>query len=205
MRVIDLLRHGEVAQIGICAGAGSDPPLTEAGRAAVLASLPSPVPWGAIVSSPLRRCADLAEELAKETGLPLRLDPRLREIHFGDWEGRAWTEIAALQGDRLHDFFRNPRRFPPPAGEPYAAFERRILEAWEDLLLRSAIPHVLAITHGGVVRVVVRQVLGLPVERLSAVGVTPASGTRIRCEAGCVPLLLYHGGPLCSAPSTGLP
>ena len=78
---IDLLRHGDTGQRSY--RGQLDDPLTENGwrqlREAVRGGT-----WDRIVSSSMARCARFAEELADRTGLPLRLDPRLVEYHFGD-------------------------------------------------------------------------------------------------------------------------
>ena len=74
-----------------------DAPLNEQGRAqateaaAVLADLRP----DAIVSSDLTRAVDTAAALAAVTGLPVRYDERLRERHFGRWQGRTLAEASA--------------------------------------------------------------------------------------------------------------
>lgn len=75
----------------------ADTPLNDLGHAQAAATAPllaarSPV---AIFASDLRRCTDTAAPLAESTGLPVRLDSRLRERYYGEWEGLTLTDIAA--------------------------------------------------------------------------------------------------------------
>ena len=74
----------------------ADAPLDEVGRAQARAAAPrlAELAPAAIVASDLSRAADTAAELAALTGLEVRLDPRLRERSFGQWQGLRNSEIA---------------------------------------------------------------------------------------------------------------
>ena len=89
---LDLLRHGVTERGGGLRGSLDDE-LTAEGWAQMRAAVASAGPWQALVSSPLRRCAAFAEELAARLGLPLQLEADLRELHFGAWEGRSAADL----------------------------------------------------------------------------------------------------------------
>ena len=74
----------------------ADAPLDEVGRAQARAAAPrlAELAPAVIVASDLCRAADTAAELAALTGLAVRLDPRLRERSFGQWQGLRKDEIA---------------------------------------------------------------------------------------------------------------
>ena len=74
----------------------TDVPLNDTGRrqAAEAAELLARLRPAAIVSSDLSRAADTAAALAALTGLPVRTDERLRERHFGLWQGLTQAEVA---------------------------------------------------------------------------------------------------------------
>jgi broad specificity phosphatase PhoE len=180
MTAIDLLRHGEAAP-GLCLGSASDPPLTEAGWAQMAAALAGGG-WDGVVCSPSRRCAEFAAGL----GLPLRQDGRFRELGFGGWEGRPWAELYQEAGGPLLAFQRDPSACanPAPGGEPFGDFERRVGGAWDDLLSAAAGRRWLLVAHAGVLRAVLRRVLGFPAARGFAIRVPPACLIRIERRDG---------------------
>lgn len=146
---IDLLRHGDTGHRSY--RGQIDDSLLELGwrqmRDAVLGR-----DWDAIVSSPLQRCAAFAQELAHARGLPLALEPRLLEYHFGQWQGRAVDAIAAEDGEALARFWADPVAHPPPGGERFGDFAARLVAAADEIVRGHAGRRVLVVTHGGVIR-----------------------------------------------------
>ncbi len=187
---LDLLRHGETPGGSRFRGRLDDP-LTERGWEQMWAAVGPgagdgegfPV-WDGIVTSPLARCADFARALSQRRGIPLRMDPRLAELDFGDWEGRTAAELMATEAEALGRFWADPVAHPPPGGEPLLAFQARVLAAWEELVRQDRGDRTLVISHGGVIRVILCQVLGYPLRRLLELEVGHASLTGIRVRIG---------------------
>ncbi len=146
---IDLLRHGDTGHRSY--RGQLDDPLLELGWAQMRQAVAGRS-WDAVASSPLQRCAAFAQELAQARGLPLRLDPRWREYHFGQWQGRPVEAIAAEEGDALARFWSDPVAHPPPGAETFAAFAARLASAVEDLARAHPGQRVLVVTHGGAIR-----------------------------------------------------
>ncbi|QFY42909.1 alpha-ribazole phosphatase family protein [Candidatus Methylospira mobilis] len=195
--VIDLLRHGEVDG-ALCMGGECDAPLNARGWAQMRAVLPadgSAPPWNGIISSPLLRCAEFAREVAGKHNLPLEFDVRFRELGFGAWEGRSWESLYKDEGERLLAFQRNPTENPAPGGEDYPDFERRIADAWNELLDIASERHWLLLAHGGVIRVLLRLLLEIPPANLFRIDVPHASLSRLQHDYG-VTRLIFHGGKL---------
>lgn len=146
---IELLRHGDTGQRSY--RGRLDDPLLEIGwsqlRAAVLGR-----DWDAVVSSPLQRCAAFAQELAQARGLPLRLDARLAEYDFGDWQGVPIETLAEEQGEALGRFWSNPAAYPPPGAEAFDVFRARLVAALDDAAAVWPARRVLVVTHGGAIR-----------------------------------------------------
>ncbi|OCX90559.1 MAG: alpha-ribazole phosphatase [Pseudomonas sp. CO183] len=162
---IDLLRHGETEQGGGFRGSLDDA-LTERGWQQMRGAVGHAGPWGVLVSSPLQRCAAFAHELAAQHSLPLRLEPDLRELHFGDWEGRSAAELMQHSAEALGLFWADPYGFTPPGGEPLVQFEARVLSAMTRLQQRFAGQRMLIVGHAGVMRLLLARARGLPRERL---------------------------------------
>lgn len=161
---VGLLRHGEV-EGGIRFRGHTDDPLTPAGLAQMDAALADSDRWDRVISSPLIRCAEFARAFARQSSLPLTFDTRLKEMHFGEWEGRSAAELMAEDPEALARFWRDPDAYPPPCGESLAHFRARVLDAWNDILSVYADQQVLMVTHGGVIRVLLCHVFEVPVSR----------------------------------------
>lgn len=194
---IDLLRHGE--PVGGAKYRGRiDDPLSARGWSEMWTAVGDHRPWDGVVSSPLSRCSAFAQALGTRHGLPVAAELRFREISFGDWEGRTAEELMRSDPDILLRFWRDPIAHPPPGAESLSSFRERVLAAWSQLIARHQGKHLLLVCHGGVIRMIVSQVLEMPTNRMFRLVVPTASMTRIRVEHGDPPLvqLLFHAGRL---------
>lgn len=196
--LVDMIRHGE--PVGGKKFRGRlDDPLSEKGWAQMRAAVEGHCPWDVVVSSPLSRCAAFARELAVRHGLPLEMDERLMEIGFGEWEGHTAEDLLARDPGALARFWRDPVNHRPPGAEALTDFRDRVIAAWNDILERHAGGHVLIVGHGGVIRMVVRHVLEMPLGRMFRLDVPNAGLTRIRIDGrgeDALPILMFHSGSL---------
>jgi len=195
---VDLLRHGEPEGGNRYRGTLDDP-LSPLGWEQMRAAVGARLPWDAIISSPLRRCADFARELAAQLRLPLDIEPDLREMTFGDWEGRTVTEIMCSTPQALELFWRDPVNHPPPGGEPLPVFAARVAATWQAVLERHAGRHVLIVGHGGMIRMVLQHLLGIPLQYIWRLEVPYANCSRVRVHGRgqeAAPLLVFHGKAL---------
>ena len=140
-----LLRHTRpLGADGTCYGATDLPPgpdlVNEARRLA--AQLP---PVARVVTSPLSRCARLAERLAEARGLDLTEDARLRELDFGSWEGLKWDRVPRGELDLWAADLLHAR---PHGGETVAEMAARVFAALDD----HGAPGTLIVTHMGAIR-----------------------------------------------------
>lgn len=146
---IELLRHGDTGERSY--RGQLDDALSEQGWAQLRAAVQGGE-WDTIVSSSLQRCAAFAKQLAHARKLPLRLDARLAEYHFGDWQGMPIEQIAQEQGDALGRFWADPVACPPPGAETFEAFRDRLSAALDDIAAEAGSRRVLVVTHGGAIR-----------------------------------------------------
>jgi alpha-ribazole phosphatase len=131
--------------------------------------------WRFIVSSPLRRCAAFAAELAHASGARCRYDPDLREMCFGRWEGKSAAELMRVEPEALAAFWSDPVQHPPPGGESVEQLHKRVLQAWERVISAESSGTTLVITHGGPIRVLCGLRDGLPGNKLLAIDVAHAT------------------------------
>lgn len=197
---IDLLRHGE-PEGGPKYRGSLDDPLNDLGWRQMRTSLQGHPTWDSIVTSPLRRCSHFAHKLGEECKIPVVIEKKFQEMHFGQWEGRTSEEILKDPSQHLTLFWRDPLNNPPPDGEHLRDFHKRIGEAWYHLLEQTQDQSILVVAHGGVIRMILSLILGTPLYHLSRYVVDYASVTRIRVdqvEGVQIPRLISHGGTFIS-------
>ncbi|MBK7875269.1 MAG: histidine phosphatase family protein [Planctomycetes bacterium] len=189
---VHLLRHGTVQGMEQRIVRGQlDEPLSSAGRAesAALArwfARNEPRP-DRIVSSDLVRCRELAGLVARESGAPLELDPRLREQSMGRWEGLTWAEITAAEPENVRAYWNDYFHVQPSGGESFQELTLRVATFWNELLAQHAGERIVVVTHIGVIRVLLCELLGVPGEDALRFAPAVASHTALQLgEAGAV-------------------
>lgn len=156
---LHLLRHGTLETPGLLMGRTDGVP-TAAGIAACVAQA-SDLGAEKIIASDLRRSRDAGGAIGKAAGLPLIIDPRWREIDFGDWDGQP---SGAVDPGALGRFWHDPDANPPPGGERWSAFALRVSAAIADL---APVP-TLVVTHGGAMRAALHILCGFDQRQLWA-------------------------------------
>ena len=184
---VDFLRHGEPEGGDVLRGR-VDHPLSEVGwsqmqKAAALTAQrklsPSTPSWTHLISSPLQRCRVFAEHLAGVTALELQVAQQWQEIDYGDWDGMLLSDWRKEAGPQFKEFRNDVSKLHPPNGEAFLSFRDRVLTAWNGLADLADGSHVLVVTHGGVLRVVLPTVLGMPLNRSYPLHIPFASFSRI--------------------------
>ena len=104
-------------------------------------------PFDVLVTSPLRRCRRLAEEIGASFDVVPQIDGRIQEMDFGAWEGLDWSDIPAAELDEWADDFLHAR---PHGGESVAMLRARAHEALREFRM-SGKKHIV-VTHAGVIR-----------------------------------------------------
>ncbi|MEO5376944.1 MAG: histidine phosphatase family protein [Magnetococcus sp. DMHC-6] len=193
---IDLLRHGE--PVGGERFRGTlDDPLSSEGWIQMQNAVAGCMAWEVVVTSPMRRCAEFAQTVAKQLAIPLEIDPRFREMSFGTWEGYTGQELLRTDQERIMQFWQNPWLFPPPGGEHLQDLRMRVEQGWQELEQRFWGGHLLLVAHGGVIRMILALVLKIPLEHLSRITVPYAALSRIRIDrvgTDTLPRLIFHNG-----------
>lgn len=177
---IDLLRHGACDGGQIFRGT-TDSPLSNMGWRQMENAIKQLPEFNAsqIISSPLSRCRNFAEKLGDQNKIPVDIERAFGEIHFGDWEGALTDDIFKQFPHAVEAFWSDPLENPPPNGETMEQFKERVIEGWKTLTSKNKGKHSLVITHGGVIRMILANLLQMPMRPLSYLAVPHACISRI--------------------------
>ncbi len=197
MATVLLLRHGRTSAnaSGVLAGWMPGVELDERGReqADTLGRRLAEVPLALVVTSPLIRCRQTAERVLAPRGsatepIPLREDDRLGECRYGSWTGRPLKELAAEALWRTVQDQPSAARFPD--GEDFPGESIRDMAARAVGAIReidAAVeaehgPSVLwaAVSHGDVIKAIVADAAGTPLDLFQRYMIDPASLSVVR-------------------------
>ncbi|MGH1516017.1 alpha-ribazole phosphatase [Chryseobacterium sp. JK1] len=112
-----------------------------------------------VVSSPSLRCRLLADHFNSD----YKTDERLREMNFGNWELKKWSDIPEEEINPWYNDFVNIKA---NGGENLREMQTRVHSFWYELTLKKNINKVLIITHAGVIRLMLQAVLQFPLENM---------------------------------------
>lgn len=148
----------------------------------------------AIWCSPLGRARQTAAPAARATGLDLQIDKRLREIDFGQIEGRTMWEAEHLFPTEIRHFKTDPVAHPMPGGEDPRQAASRFVSALRDIAALCPNGRVLVVAHNTVIRLALCSLSGIPLAKYRTVfpSVRNVGLTEIRFENESVALLQYN-------------
>src|SRR4051794_27983775 len=181
MTTVLFVRHGLTAANtgGVLAGWTPGVHLAEKGREQVdaLAERLSPLPLKTIVTSPLERCQETAEVLAKgrDTVAPV-VDDRFGECKYGDWTGQELKKLTKEPLWKVVQAHPSAARFPGENGESLAETQARAVAAvrdWNTQLGDDAT--YVVVSHADVIKAVLADALGQHLDLFQRIVVNPAS------------------------------
>jgi probable phosphoglycerate mutase len=153
----------------------------------------------AIYCSGLSRAYDTASliEAAIPSHPELRIDGRLTEGHFGEWQGKTYDSLKIHDAARLAQWEADRERVAPPGGETLESIADRVKAAYADILAENEGKTVIVVGHGGSLQVLLTLALGLPLEHYWQLWVSNASVSELRVdEWGAILHLLNDVGHL---------
>ncbi len=135
-------------------------------------------------SSPLKRAVKTAEIIAEELSLRAKAKPlqSLKERSFGKWEGLSINDIVSLYPEEFERWRTDPLRFSPPGGESTLQVSERASEALSEIISSHQNSQVFITAHGGINRVILCNILGIPLENIF----------RIEQEFACVNIIEFY-------------
>ena len=180
-----LIRHGEITQSSPRRFVGqSDLLLTDRGREQMRQVAGYLVGRGVsrLLCSPLSRCVESAGIVGSALGLRPEIVPDLREIGLGVWEGLTVEEVRERFPGEYEARGLDLARFRPAGGESFTDVERRAWAAFEAVSKFNSPQAIVA--HGGVNRLLLCRILGMPLENLFRLGQDYACVNLLHAEEG---------------------
>lgn len=163
------LRHGqtELSREDSFCGSGLDPELTPEGllMARAFADAYASKPWRAIYSSPLRRTVATAQALCEALSMQMELRDGLKEIAYGEWEGKSKETVERVYHDDYLRWLADPAWHPPTGGEMAVMIARRGLEVTEEISRLYPDGNVLVVSHKATIRIILCSLLGIDAGR----------------------------------------
>lgn len=164
-------------------------------QAARLAEALEPVPLEAVYSSPLERAVETAEPIARSHGLTVEIRDSIGESRYGDLEGKPIEDI--FNTDLWEKWRVHPSRTRFPGAETTYEVQVRVVEQLEQILQDHPEGNVAVVSHADPIRVAVVHYVGLPLDLLGRLWVSPASVSVLRFdEWGPRLTCLSHTGSL---------
>lgn len=184
MGTVYLLRHGETEYHAQQRLLGRlDIGLNERGReqAERVVEFFRGIGLDAVYSSPLRRCMETAAPTARAHGLNVEAMEGLLEVDMGEWDGRTFRELFQSEGELIGRWMRNPSSVTIPGGEDFGAVRRRVMDAVQEIVSRHpGNERVLIVSHGGPIRGILCEALGMDLDMMFRIQIDLASISAIK-------------------------
>lgn len=120
----------------------------------------------AVYSSDLSRAIKSGQIVAEPYALEVIVVSELRERSFGIWEGMTFQEIKETYPSEFESWADNPLKYSPPGGESTIEVHERVIRALDMILSNHRGDRIAIIAHGGVNRIILCHLLGIPLENI---------------------------------------
>ncbi|MBE9008682.1 histidine phosphatase family protein [Pseudanabaenaceae cyanobacterium LEGE 13415] len=163
-----LMRHGETTYSQTGGFCGSlNPDLTEAGTQMAIAfgKAYSHLDWTAAYVSPMKRTIATAKPLCEAVGLEMQLRDGLREINFGEWEGKTQDYVKENDSENYIHWMTEPAWNAPPGGETAIQIASRSELVITEITQTHKDGNVLVVSHKSTIRIMLCGLLGIDLGR----------------------------------------
>jgi probable phosphoglycerate mutase len=184
MTLVFLIRHAECHGLGErLSGRLPGVGLTAYGQvqAAGLGERLARMPLTAVVSSPLERACDTAAALAEERRLAVTVDEAFHEVDFGSWTAATFSSLSGQEDWKLWNASRSRARCP--GGESMAEVRDRAAQALERWARTFPQGTIAIVSHADVIRALLTHYLGMTLDAILRLEISPASVSAIEIDA----------------------
>lgn len=167
---IYFLRHGETTYSktgGFCGDL--DPELTAEGSqmAAQFATTYATLPWNAVYVSPMKRTIATAKPLCEAVGIEMQVRDGLREIKYGEWEGKTLESVKQEYTEDYINWLTEPAWNAPNGGETSVQIASRASLVIAEIEEKYKSGNVLVVSHKATIRIILCSLLGIDLGRYS--------------------------------------
>lgn len=151
-----------------------------------------PVDFDAAYSSPLGRARNTANILLENKDTSLSLEEGLKEISFGQWEGKTVEEVQKQYPKKCAMFWNNPTQYQPVSGESIYDVQERVLASLDTILEKHPHSTVLIVSHGCALKLILAHFEGRSLAKLwDPPKLQPASLSKVKVNDHRAKVLLY--------------
>ena len=164
-----LFRHGETANSKeVCFNGHYDVELSERGQKQFQhwADILKQQSFKAVYSSDLQRTRNSAQFIGQKHGLEPVAYSELRELSFGTWEGMSVSEVERNFPGQMKKRMESVANFQADGGETYLQLQARVIPKFEEIVALHPNEQIAMVCHGGVNRVILGHLLGIPMDRI---------------------------------------
>ena len=143
-----------------------------------------------IISSPMQRCLETVEGIARSKRKRISIDKRLIEMNYGSWSGKKLSKLSRMKEWKVIQ--TKPSAFRFPQGESFKVLEERIESLLKDLSRKYPKETILIITHGDIVKIAASLTVGSGLNNFQKFAVDPCSLTTLSWGSKARMLLTFN-------------
>jgi probable phosphomutase (TIGR03848 family) len=143
-----------------------------------------------IISSPMQRCLETVEGIARSKRKRISIDERLIEMNYGSWSGKKLSKLSRMKEWKVIQ--TKPSAFRFPQGESFKELEERIESLLKDLSRKYPKETILIITHGDIVKIAASLTVGSGLNNFQKFAVDPCSLTTLSWGSKARLLLTFN-------------
>ncbi len=125
-------------------------------------------------SSDLKRAVKTGEIVTRSWELELKKEPLLREVNFGKWEGLRYDDFTPGEQEEFQSWLDDPD-WEAPQGASQRELQERIKKFLSQSLEGEVDKKIFVATHGGPIKTIISEALGMDLKNSSRLAVSPAS------------------------------
>lgn len=147
----------------------------------------------AVYSSDLARAIETAKIISYKFNLPVNKMPILREMNYGDWEGKRISKLIMESPKEFGKFFTDPERCHPPHGETFLECQARVMIGIREIIANHDNQNVIVVSHGAAIRLIISAALDIPIHKLWAISQVNMAVNILRVDDGEFTVELLNG------------